>query len=103
DVTFKFIKKFTKGSFIIFTYINKLVLDNPQSFIGTKNLFKNLKNNEERWTFGFKPDELSSYLLQFDLTLLEDLGADEYRAKYMSDRKKILKGYEFYRVAFATK
>jgi methyltransferase (TIGR00027 family) len=103
DKTFEFITKFPQGSYIIFTYIDKLVLSNRQSFIGTEKLFKNLNKNEECWTFGFDPDELSDYLLRFNLTLLVDWGADKYRAKYMLDRKEILKGYEFYRVTFAAK
>ena len=103
DKTFEFVKKFTIGSHIIFTYINKLVLDNPRSFVGTEKVLKNLSKNEECWTLGLKPEELSSYLTRFHLVLLEDLGAAEYRDKYMPDRKEISKGYEFYRVAFATR
>jgi methyltransferase (TIGR00027 family) len=103
DKTLEFVKKFTIGSYIIFTYINKLVLDNPESFIGTEKVFKNLGENEEWWTLGFRPEELSGYLARFHLVLLEDLGAAEYRDRYMPDRKEISKGYEFYRVAFATR
>ena len=103
DKTFEFVKKFTIGSHIIFTYINKLVLDNPRSFVGTEKVLKNLSKNEECWTLGLKPEELSGYLTRFHLVLLEDLGAAEYRDKYMPDRKEISKGYEFYRVAFATR
>jgi methyltransferase (TIGR00027 family) len=103
DKTFEFVKKFAIGSYIIFTYINKLVLDNPRSFIGTEKVLKNLSKNEECWTLGLKPEELSGYLTGFHLVLLEDLGAAEYRDKYMPDRKEISKGYEFYRVAFATR
>lgn len=101
DKTFEFMSGFAKNSYIIFTYIDRLVLENPQAFIGTGQLFKNLAKNREQWTFGFKPEELSGYLSNFNLTLLENTGAVEYRAKYMPERKDILDGYEFYRVAFA--
>jgi methyltransferase (TIGR00027 family) len=101
DNMLEFVKKFAIGSYIIFTYINKLVFDNPQSFMGTGKVFKNLRKNEECWTLGFKPEELSGYLARFHLVLLEDLGAAEYRGRYMPDRKEISKGYEFYRVALA--
>lgn len=103
DKTLEFVEKFTIGSYIIFTYVNKLVLDNPRSFIGTEKVFKNLSKNEECWTLGFKPEELSGYLVRFHLILLEDLGAADYRDRYMSDRKEISRGYEFYRLAFATR
>jgi methyltransferase (TIGR00027 family) len=103
DETFEFVKKLARGSCIIFTYVNKHVLEHPQSFIGTEKLFRTLSKNDERWTFGFNPEELSDYLTKFHLTLLKDIGASEYRNKYMPNRKDLLKGYEFYRVAFATR
>lgn len=99
--TFEFIKNFSNNSFIIFTYIHKQVLDNAKTFEGTEKLFENLKQNEERWTFGFLPSELPNYLQQFGITLIDDKGATEYREKYISERKGFLNGYEFYRVAFA--
>ena len=103
DKTLEFVKTFVKGSYIIFTYINKLVLNRPQSFMGAEKVLKNLRKNEECWTLGFKPEELSGYLARFHLVLLEDLDAAEYRERYMPDRKGISKGYEFYRVAFAAR
>jgi len=101
DKTLEFVKTFAAGSYIIFTYIDKLVLDRPQFFTGAEKVLKNVRKNEECWTLGFNPEELSGYLVRFHLVLLEDLGAAEYRGKYMPDRKGISKGYEFYRVAFA--
>jgi hypothetical protein len=50
---------------------------------------------------GFEPSELSSYLEKYGLTLSDDKGATEYREKYIPERKELLNGYEFYRVAFA--
>jgi hypothetical protein len=70
-------------------------------FIGAEKLLKDLEGIEERWTFGFLPDELPGYLSNFGLVLVEDLGATEYRQKYLPGRTE--KGYEFYRVAMAQK
>lgn len=99
--TFAFISKFSANSYIIFTYIHKKILEDPDSFLGGEKLLKDLNNIEEKWTFGFYPEEVSDYLKQFDLLLIEDLNATEYREKYLSDRSE--KGYEFYRVAVAKK
>lgn len=101
DKTFEFTEKFTENTYIIFTYINKSVLDNPQSFQGTKQLFKMQDEHEEKWTFGFKPESVPDYLNKFNLSLIEDNSAIEYRNKYIPERTEILKGYEFYRVAIA--
>ena len=101
DNTFHFTKQFISPFHIIFTYIDKDVLDNPAHFKGTEQLFAHLKKNEEQWTFGFNPNELTAYLQQFNLALTEDLNATEYRNRYMPERTGILEGYEFYRVAAA--
>lgn len=99
--TFGFIKKFTANSYVIFTYVHKEILENPGAFLGGEKLLKDLDKLEEKWTFGFHPEELTNYLKSFDLMLIEDMGATEYRSKYLPDRAE--KGYEFYRVAIAVK
>lgn len=99
--TFGFISKFTKNSYVIFTYVHKEILDNPSSFLGGEKLLEDLNRLEEKWTFGFQPEELSNYLKPFGMLVLEDMGATEYRAKYLPNRAE--NGYEFYRVAIAIK
>ncbi len=99
--TFEFISKFAKNSIVIFTYIHKEILENPKSFLGGEKLLKDLNELEEQWTFGFLPNELSDYLNQFDIRLIEDLGANEYRERFLPNRSE--KGYEFYRTAFGIK
>lgn len=101
DAVFALARKFAKGSFVIFTYIDKQVLENPTLYYGAMRLIKDLDAIEERWTFGFRPEELPGYLADFGLQLLKDAGAADYRQQYIPERKKILKGYEFYRVAMA--
>jgi len=101
DNTFAFVSKYPTGSYVIFTYVHKQILENPGAFFGGGKLLKDLEKMEERWTFGFYPDELSSYLSRFGLTLMEDLGATEYRQKYLPERTE--DGYEFYRVAITKK
>lgn len=99
--TFSFISKFAQHSHVIFTYVHKDVLQNPDSFLGGKKLLEDLEKIEEHWTFGFSPEELPGYLHQFNIELLEDLGANEYRERFLADRSE--KGYEFYRTAIGLK
>lgn len=99
--TFSFISKFAANSHIIFTYVHKNILLNTESFLGGKKLLEDLENLEEHWTFGFMPEELPNYLKQFDVELLEDLGANGYREKFLPNRSE--KGYEFYRTAVGVK
>ena len=99
--TFDFAAQFATGSYIIFTYVHQQVLEAPENFFGAEQLLKDLNAIEERWTFGFNPEKLSAYLQQYNFVLLEDSGASNYRDMYLPDRPE--KGYEFYRVAFASK
>ncbi|HEV8513248.1 MAG TPA: SAM-dependent methyltransferase, partial [Cyclobacteriaceae bacterium] len=99
--TFIFISKYAKGTYVIFTYVHQEVLRNPNTFFGGEKLLKDLEAIEERWTFGFSPEELPNYLFKFGLILIEDLGATEYRHRYLPERTE--RGYEFYRVAVAKK
>jgi methyltransferase (TIGR00027 family) len=101
DAVFALAAKLVKGSFIIFTYVDRKVLENPAAFFGAERLLNDLAAIEERWTFGFRPEELPAYLAGFGIQLIKDSGAADYRQQYLPERKKILKGYEFYRVAVA--
>jgi methyltransferase (TIGR00027 family) len=96
---FTFISNFAKNSYVIFTYIHKDVLINPSLFLGGQKILNDLVKLEEKWTFGFMPEELPEYLKKFDMQLLEDKNAIEYRKKYLPNRPE--KGYEFYRAAMA--
>lgn len=64
---------------IIFTYVHAEALDGHFDSPGLPALFARLEASGERWTFGFKPDELGNYLGARGLRLIEDLGAADYR------------------------
>jgi methyltransferase (TIGR00027 family) len=99
DSTFAWISRFAPGSYIIFTYVHKQVLSDPSVFYGGTRLLQDLNAIQERWTFGFDPSEVATYLNRFGFALLEDLGAAQYRNQYIPHRTE--RGYEFYRVAIA--
>lgn len=103
DKVLTYISGYPDGSAIIFTYIDRQVLDNPASYFGASTLISDLNQIEERWTFGLAPEAVAGYLREKGLTLREDLGAQAYRERYLGKRKGILKGYEFYHVALAEK
>ena len=86
---------------LVFTYVHRGVLDGSATFGGTRHVRNTLQRAGETWTFGFYPEHLQVYLAERGLDLTEDVGASEYRARYMGAFGRRLKGYEFYRVAFA--
>lgn len=99
DATFRWTERFPRIN-VIFTYLDKKVLDHPEEFAGARKLIKHLHDTGEQWTFGFAPYAVPAYLSRYSLTLIEDVSAADYRAKYMADRTPEI-GYEFYRAAFA--
>jgi len=101
DAVFVLAGQMAAGSSVIFTYVDKKVLEEPAAFFGAQRLLQDLNAIEERWTFGFRPEELAGYLAAFGLRLVKDSGAADYRQQYIPERRKILRGYEFYRVAMA--
>ena len=60
-----------------------------------------MRNVGEPWTFGLDPGELPAYLAARGFMLLEDVSADEYRARYFGDAARAMRGYSFYRAAVA--
>jgi len=102
DATFRWLGAAAPGSTVAFTYVHAAVLNAPQSFDGAERLLRDLARLGEPWTFGLDPAETPAYLRARGLTLVEDLGADAYRRRYLAGRTDGRRGYAFYRVALAT-
>lgn len=88
------------GSQIVFTYVHRGVLDGSVQFAGAERILQNVRGMREPWTFGILPEQLAGFLAGAGLRLREDLGADEYRARYLPAWENRY-GYAFYRVAVA--
>jgi hypothetical protein len=59
---------------------------------------RDVQRMDEPWTFGLVPDELAAFVARAGLALREDLGADEYRQRYLG---RAAREYAVYRVAVA--
>ena len=99
--TFQSLKAIWARCLVLFTYIDKVVLEGGTSFDGTSSVRGRLKKVGEQWTFGFDPAALPDYLRSHGFRLLEDVGSVEYRKAYLPNRWRFLRGYEFYRIAVA--
>ncbi len=88
------------GSILLFTYIDRGVLENPERFFGAGKLMARLESYGEPWTFGFCPEELSGYLAARGFQLLDNLSvAEVWRRAGRSAAGT--RGYEFYWLASA--
>jgi methyltransferase (TIGR00027 family) len=88
------------GTLLVFTYVHRGVIDGTARFDGADKLLRNVRRLGEPWTFGLRPDEVGGFLARFGLDLEEDVGADEYRRRYLGGTRE-LRGYAFYRIAVA--
>ena len=101
ESTLSFCGSAAPNSWLIFTYIDKKVLEQPALFYGTQRIMKLLRGVGEGWTYGMDPQQVGSYLMRHGLVLEKDVGAHEYRRQYYGQRSEGMRGYEFYRVATA--
>ena len=98
DATLRDLATFAAGSRILFTYVHRGVLDGSVPFVGAERIAATVQRAGEPWTFGLDPTEVPAYLAARGLALVDDVGADEYRARLLGDAGR---GYAFYRVVQA--
>jgi methyltransferase (TIGR00027 family) len=100
DTVLRQVQQAAPGSILLFTYIDRAVLDHPERFFGAAKLMARLESYGEPWTFGYCPDELSKYLAARGFHLLANLSvADVWRQAGRPDTGT--RGYEFYWLASA--
>lgn len=85
---------------LIFTYVHADAVAGAFDAPGLQTLLRGLRRIGEPWTFGLRPEVLDLYLRRLGLRRLADLGAEDYRVRYLAV-VKMRQGYEFYHVALA--
>jgi len=98
DATLRHFATAASGSRLLFTYVHRGLLDGSAAFEGTEELVATLRRADEPWTFGIDPATLPAFLAARGLALAADMGAADYRARYLG---RAMSGYEFYRAAVA--
>ena len=101
DATVRWVGTLAEGSRLIFTYVHADALGGSGRFKGAARPLLAVASAGEPWTFGLRPELLPSYLEERGLRLIEDLGANEYRARTMGRSGAHASGYEFYHAALA--
>ena len=89
------------GSRIVFTYIHGGLIDGSVPFEATERITAEVRRQGEPWIFGIQPGELSPYLAARGLELVTDVGAADYRARYLEPAGRKLALFEGERVAVA--
>ena len=71
---------------LVFSYIDQRILDDGSKGGPMQEVRTALASAGEPWVSGFNPDQLADDLRDTGLTLLKDLGPEELRARYCTDR-----------------
>lgn len=101
DEVLRQIARAARGSILLFTYIDRAVLDEPDLFFGADKLLSRLRRYGEPWTFGLHPKEIEQYLGARKMRLDRDLGVAEIWKSAGRPGSEI-HGYQFYRVVSAS-
>jgi len=99
DATLRWIATLAEDSRLIFTYVDADLVNGSDRFKDAAGARRAVTGVGEPWTFGFRPEALPAYLKERGLRLVEDMSANEYRARAMGANGARAKGYEFYHVA----
>ena len=101
DGVLRQISKSASGSILLFTYVDRKVLDHPDQFFGARKLLTRLRSYGEPWTFGLNPEEIEGYLAARRLRLVQDLSVADVWQRAGRPASEV-RGYQFYRVASAS-
>ncbi len=101
ESTLEYISKTCLGSRIVFTYVQKSVIDATSTLEGADALMKFTKKAKAPWLFGLEPLDIEKSLQQYNLSLIEDVGASYYQEKYLKPMGRNLNVFEIERVVLA--
>ena len=99
----RFISKTVTGSTVVFTYVLKSVIDKTSDIEGANNVMDYFETKDQEWKFGLEPSNIDEFLQQFELTLIEDVGASYYQERYLKPVGRKLDVSEIERVVYAKK
>jgi methyltransferase (TIGR00027 family) len=89
-------------SSIVFTYVRRGIIDGSERPEWMGALLSFTSRVGSPMIFGLDQEELAGYLSDRGLTLVEDVGADEYQVRYLRPVGRELDVFDGERVAFAT-
>jgi methyltransferase (TIGR00027 family) len=89
------------GSRIAFTYIDRAIIDGTVRMAEARRIVEEVARHGEPWRFGIDPYELPGFLADRGLRLIGDVGAEEYRARYLEPMGREMALFEGERVAVA--
>jgi methyltransferase (TIGR00027 family) len=81
--TLRAIGKCAKGSRLVFTYVLRWIIEHPERDREAMAMMRLAKMKMAPFIFGLEPNELSEYLKNFHLRVIEDVGDEYYRKNWL--------------------
>ena len=101
---FRYISDSAKGSILAFTYIVKSFIDDMDSETEKEKLDRKFRERLKRmWINGYDPGDLPGYLSDMNLQIMEDIGREEYKSRYLDLHQRSLSILNVERIALARK
>ena len=102
DNTLKYVAQASTGSRIVFTYVLKSFINGSYIPDGLNSLYKFfLKKKKPLWFCGFEPADMREYLSKYSLSLIEDIGHEEFLERYIKPKGRELTVMEIERTVLA--
>lgn len=101
DETLRTLAMMSRGSEVVFTYVDRALIEGTRSFPGGKRLLLAVRLFGEPFRFGLAPTETADFLRERGFTLLEDMGGDDLSARYFAPLNRTDRATETERVALA--
>jgi methyltransferase (TIGR00027 family) len=102
DNTLKYVAQAPPGSKIVFTYVLESFINGSKIPDGLNSLYKfMLKKKDPLWFCGFDPAKMSEYISKYSLSLIEDIGHEEFLERYIRPKGRDLKVMEIERTVLA--
>ena len=99
DSTLRYVAQASPGSKILFTYVLKGFIEGKEIPEGTEGTYKTFCRKNPLWIFGLDPVELTTYLSKYSLSLIEDIGSDQVKERYLKSGNLDLQVLEIERIA----
>jgi len=86
DNTFNVINRLAgNGSEVVFDYVYSSVLREENLYYGESEVFKGVMKRNEPWCFGIEKDEIESFLMDRNLSLIQNLNSHDLEEEFFKD------------------
>jgi methyltransferase (TIGR00027 family) len=100
--TFNFLAKANAGSRLVFTYVCKDFIDGVNRY-GLDTLYQAYRVKGQLWRFGMDPEQVAAFLEEYAWKELEQMGSQEFIARYVKPSGRALPVMEIERAVYAEK